>query len=450
MLNPKDLKQYQLTSAKFILNTPRCALWCEMGLGKTVITLTALREIIRHNPDCRVLIIAPKLVCETVWEAEAKKWSHTNHLDIVHITGTPSQRIELLERNTRIQLISVNLTKWLSDYYMKKWPYDVVVLDESGGFKDSSSQRFKALKKVIVNSHRVIELTGTPAPNGLLNIWSQVFLLDLGERLGRTMHTYKLRHFDSDYMGYNWTLKEGHDDIIHDSVRDICMTLSAEDYLQMPRRIDNHIELPMKPSTRSLYDELKKELIVALNAEEEVIAASAASLVNKLRQICNGGVYHDPDKPAEVLHQCKLDALERIVDEAEGTPVLVGYNFKFDRDAILKKFKGRAETIEDSTTVERWNRGEIPVLITHPASSAHGLNLQKGSNIMVWFGLTWSLELYQQFNARLHRQGQTKPVIIHHLLMENTIEQLVMEALTNKHLTQKALLDAMKREFGTW
>jgi SNF2 family DNA or RNA helicase len=449
MLHPEDLKNYQKSAAEFIISTERCALWCEMGLGKTIITLTALIDILRFNPDFRVLIIAPKRVCESVWRQEMTKWSHTKNLSGMLINGNPVQRTKKLESGHAINLISVDLTKWIVEYYQKKWPYDVVIIDEASCFKDSKRQRFKSLKKVIPLSKRVIQLTGTPAPNGLLNIWTQVYLLDQGVRLGRTMTAYKNRYFTSDFMGYNWTIKDGADKEIQGKLKDLALTLSAEDYLNMPRRIDNIINITMGSQTVDIYQELKKELVVELNGE--VIEAShVASLVNKLKQLCNGGIYTSgKDGEYQLIHTDKLDWLERIVDEAEGTPVLVGYSFKFDRELILKKFK-QAEEIQDEYTVQRWNEGKIPMLICHPASAGHGLNLQHGSNIMVWYGLTWSLEQYQQFNARLYRQGQTKPVIIHHLLMEDSVEQLVMEALNNKHLNQKDLLDAMKRDLQTW
>lgn len=452
---PKDeLKDYQLKAIEFIKKTPHCALWCEMGLGKTVSTLTALADFI--TPEDKVLIVATKQICETVWRQEVEKWEHLQELSKpFYIVGTPKKRIALLKQNNQIELISRDLIAWLVEYYKSKWPYTIVVIDEARSFKSPSSSRFKKLRKVIKKSTRVIELTGTPATAGYLDIWSQIYLLDGGERLEKTFTAYKELYFNSDYMGYNWTLKPSAKEKIDAKIKDICMTLMAEDYLKMPERIDNFIELELPSGVRKKYKELKKNLLLELQNGDNIIANNAAGLINKLRQICNGALYIEEslgsaDKKSEVLHDEKLQRLEQIIEESGGAPVLIGYNFKFDKEMIKARFGDLVHDIKDEGVIERWDAGKVPILIAHPASAGHGINLQHGGNIMVWYGLTWSLELYLQFNARLRRLGQTRPVICHHILIKDSVEQLVLRALQNNHLTQSSLLNAMKRDIDSW
>ena len=439
------LHGYQERSIDFIKSTPSCALWAEMGLGKTISVLTALSDMFDTFEIGRVLIIAPLRVAKHTWPTEIEAWDHVSHLSYSVLCGTRQQRLNALERDTNIHIINRDNVVWLVGHYGKKWPYDTVVIDESSSFKSSRAKRFKALKKTLPKIERVVELTGTPASNGLLDLWSQTFLIDAGERLGRTFTGFRNAYFESDYMGYNYTPRHDSAEKIYDKLQDVCLTLSAEDYLEMPDRIDNIIRLQMPRNSRAQYRYLEREFLLELE-QDTVVVANAAVLTNKLLQFSNGALYTDEEGSYEQVHDAKLDALDEIVQEAAGQPVLVAYNFKSDLARIQARFS-QAEILGNSSdTIDRWNAGEIQMLCAHPASAGHGLNLQHGGNILVWFGLNWSLELYQQFNARLHRQGQTKPVFVHHLAVTDSVDMTVLEALQSKHSTQKALLDALKRD----
>lgn len=446
-MNRDLLHDYQNKAIDFIKATPSCGLWVDMGLGKTVTTLTAIGDLLDSFEVGRVLIIAPLRVATHTWPSEITNWKHTRHLTFDVLTGSPDQRLRKLYGNAEIHIINRELVAWLVTTLGKKWPYDMVVIDESSSFKSSKAQRFKALKKVLPVIDRMVQLTGTPASNGLMDVWPQVYLLDKGERLGRTFSGFRNRYFMSDYMGYNWTPRQGTEEQIYDKLQDICMTLSAEDYLELPERMDNIIPLELSPKATKQYRELEKEFLLELE-QDTVEALNAAALTMKLLQFCNGAVYTNEARDWEKVHDAKLEALDEIIQDSVGQPVLVAYNFKSDLARLKQKFP-KAEVIGDKAdTIDRWNAGEIPLLLAHPASAGHGLNLQKGGNIIVWFGLNWSLELYQQFNARLHRQGQDKPVIIHHLAVKDSIDISVLEALKGKYITQKALLDALKRDIS--
>ncbi|WP_018694522.1 DEAD/DEAH box helicase [Algicola sagamiensis] len=446
-LNRDMLHPYQHRSVDFIKHTPFCALWVDMGLGKTVSTLTAIADFIADFEVSRVLIIAPLRVAQHTWPSEIHNWKHTQHLSFEVISGTPQARMEKLYRDTDIHLINRELVPWLVDVFKKEWPYDMVVIDESSSFKSYQAKRFKALKKTLPRLHRMVQLTGTPASNGLMDIWTQIFLLDKGERLGKTISKYRLTYFNQDYMGYNWTLREGAEDAIYEKLQDICLTLSAEDYLDLPKRVDNVIPIPLGQKQKRQYQDLERDFLLLLE-EAEIEAVSAAALSGKLLQFCNGALYIDEAGRYEEIHTLKIDALKEIIEDANG-PVLVAYNYKSDL-ARLKKAFPEAQTLDKSNrTIERWNEGKIDILLAHPASAGHGLNLQQGGSIIVWFGLNWSLELYQQFNGRLHRQGQTKPVIIHHLAVEDSVDMSLLKALAYKNTTQKALLDALKTDMHT-
>ena len=444
-LNRDRLHGYQVRAVDFIKTTPCAALWVDMGMGKTATTLTALADFLDSFEVGHVLVIAPLRVAHHTWPREIETWQHTRHLTYSVIAGTSSQRLKVLYDNAEIHIINRELVPWLVETLGKRWPYDMVVIDESSSFKSSKSKRFKALKKMLPDIDRMVQLTGTPASNGLLDVWSQMFLLDRGERLGRTFTGFKTRFFYSDYQGYRWSPRDGAAQQIYDRLSDICLTLSAEDYLQLPDRVDNVIELAMPSEAQGQYRELERDFLVQLG-RGEVVANNAAALTGKLLQFCNGAVYTDDAGSWEPVHSKKMDALEDIVDASVGQPVLVAYNYRSDIARLKDRFP-RAECIGDSSNaIDRWNAGEIPMLLAHPASAGHGLNLQGGGNIIVWFGLNWSLELYQQFNARLHRQGQTKPVVIHHLAVQESVDMTVLEALAGKHTTQKALLDALKQD----
>lgn len=446
MLNRTDLHEYQNKAVGFIEDKPFCALWVDMGLGKTVSTLTAIANLLDNFEVARVLVIAPLRVAKDTWPDEIQNWEHTRGLTYSILCGTAKQRIERKAKQTEIHIINRENVKWLVDLDKKNWPYDMVVIDESDSFKSSKSQRFKALKKVLPKIDRIVQLTGTPASKGLLDLWSQIFLLDKGERLGKTYSGFRDRYFMSDYMGYNFELREGSEEKIYEKLDDICLTLAAEDYLKMPERIDNLITVEMPSSCQRLYAELEKDFLLELE-QDTVEALNAAALTNKLLQFCNGAIYTDAEGTYSTVHDAKLDALASIVAEAAGQPVLVAYNFKSDAKRIKERFKNAVILNEaGDDAVKRWNNGEIPILLAHPASAGHGLNLQKGGNIAVWFGLNWSLALYQQFNARLHRQGQTKPVFIHTIAVADSVDMTVLESLASKNTTQKALLNALKKD----
>lgn len=460
-----DLHDYQKRAGTFIKDNPSCALWVDMGLGKTVTVLTAVSDLIDNFEARRVLVIAPLRVAHTTWPDEVRQWGHTSHLNVRVIDGRAAKRREiLLNDKSEIHVISRDLVQWLVNELYKNrdlypahvtlgavdghpWPYDMVVIDEASSFKSSSTKRFKSLRKMLPYIDRLVELTGTPASNGLLDVWSQVFLLDRGKRLGKTFSSFRSRFFVPDFHGYTWTLKKGADREIYDLLADLCLTLTAEDYLQLPDRLDNvvHVELP--DSARKQYQQLERDFLAEVG-DDIVEVLHAAALSNKLLQFANGAIYTDEDRNWSVVHDAKLDALAEIVEEAAGRPLLVAHNYQTDAKRIVERFPQAEQLDKDPETIARWNRGEIPMLLAHPASAGHGLNLQHGGDTIVWFGLNWSLELYQQFNARLHRQGQQRPVIIHHLVARDTVDETVMTALASKDVTQRALLNALKEDIG--
>ena len=439
-----DLHEYQRKGVEFIMERKRCALFLSMGLGKTTTTLTAVSDLKDGFAIGKVLVIAPLRVANSVWLQETRIWEHLRHLKVSICTGTERNRIAALAREADIYVINRENVAWLVQTHGAKWPFDCVVIDEASSFKSSSSQRFKALKKVLPYTEYMILLTGTPSPNGLLDIWSQIYLIDFGERLGRTMTAYKQRFFESDYMGYKFAPREGSADKIHNLLKPIAMSMKAEDYLELPDRIDivERVELP--PKTLSEYRTFEKDLLAELPEGEEVEAVSAAVLANKLLQWCNGALYTDDKGNWAELHNAKVDALTDLVEQNEGENILVAYNYKTDLARLLKAFPKARVLDKDPQTVLDWNSGKIPLLLAHPASAGHGLNLQQGGSMIVWFGLNWSLELYQQFNARLHRQGQEKPVRIIHIVAADCIDERVMSVLADKDAQQSKLLNALK------
>lgn len=441
---------YQQQAIEHVLNNEATGLFLDMGLGKTVITLTALEELLLNCFDVsRVLVIAPKRVAEDTWSREADKWAHLRHLRISKVLGTEKQRIAGLAAPAHIYVTNRENVPWLVKHLGKGWFFDMVVIDELSSFKSSGSQRFRALRKVRPKVQRIVGLTGTPAPNSLIDLWAQVFLLDRGARLGETVGGYRRRWFTpgrsdpSRHIVFDWRLKAGAAEEIEDELRDICISMKAKDYLSLPKRIDNVVEVHLSSKDRKQYKELEKELLLEL-AEGDVVAENAAALMGKLLQYAQGAVY-DEDKAVHELHSAKLDALADVIEEAHGQPVLVFYNFKHDLSRIQKRFK-QAETLDGENQIAKWNAGEIPLLLAHPASAGHGLNLQDGGHIVVWFGLTWSLELYQQANARLDRQGQKQAVIVHHLIAAGTADERVLEILQKKEQGQDALLRALKAQ----
>ena len=364
------------------------------------------------------------------------------------VVGNPKQRLEALDKNVDIYITNREQVKWLVDFYRTDWPFDTVVIDESSSFKDASTQRFKALKKVSTKIKRLIELTGTPAPNNLMNLWPQIYLMDQGERLGKTVSQFRERYFypgsKNGHIVYEWILKPEAEKQIYEKLDDICVSMKAKDYLKLPPRTDNVIEVEMSAAEQKQYRSMEKDFILEL-PESDVVAVNAAVLANKLLQMANGCIY-DENKVPQLLHDQKLDALERIIEDSQGQPILVFYNYKHDRDRILAKFKEAKDLNIQEGDVDKWNRGELPILLAHPQSAGHGLNLQYGGHLIVWFGLSWSLEYYQQANARLDRQGQTEPVIVHHLVTKGTMDERVLQVLSKKEKGQNDLLRALKAQ----
>ena len=444
MLTRNNLHPYQNKAISFIKDNPKCGLFLDMGLGKTVSALTAVVDLYNSTTIDKVLVIAPLRVALNTWHQEIANWQQLKHLSYTIIHGSPSQREKQLNEATNLHIISRDNLYWLVDSASKSaWPYDMIILDESSSVKNHASKRFKALKRVFDDTHRMVLLTGTPASNGLLDLWSQIYLLDKGKRLGKTFTGFRNRYFMSDFHGYTWSARKHARHQITNRIKDVCLSMQAVDYLSMPELIHTVHTFTLDSYTRSLYDEFKREFFLQL-ADEALTASSAAVLINKLIQFCNGAVYKE-DKSYQILHDSKLDILAEIIEGLQGQPVLVAYNFKSDKERLLKKFPEAELLTQDEAVINRWNEGKIKLLIAHPASCGHGLNLQQGGNNIVWFGLNWSLELYNQMNARLYRQGQQHPVVIHHIIAENTVDEIIMQALKEKHITQEKIIEALKR-----
>ncbi len=449
MPSRNDLHKYQERMVNFIYNTPKCALWAGLGLGKTITTLTAIVDLIDSMTVSRVLIIAPLRVANSVWHKEAVNWQHTKHLKFSIVTGSEKERLAALHKTADIYVINRENVHWIVEHlkkdelYTRFWKFDMIVIDEASSFKSPSSQRFKSLRKTIPFTNRLVELTGTPSPNGLLDIWSQMYLLDCGERLGRSMTAYKQRFFEAGYNGYSFKPVKSADRIIHKLIDDLVISLNVDDYLEMPERIDTVIRVPLPPSRMVEYKQLEREFLIQIN-DNEVVAYNAATLAGKLLQYCNGAMYTDELKNWTEIHSAKLDALDDIISENSDENLLIAYNYKTDLIRLQARYPDAVVLDKDPKTIEQWNNGNIKMLLAHPASCGHGINLQHGGSIIVWFGLNWSLELYQQFNGRLHRQGQTKPVRVVHIVADGCIDDKVMLAIENKAETQQQLLDALK------
>ena len=439
---------YQQFATDFILSQSICCLMLDMGLGKTVITLTALWQLALDSFDVsRVLVIAPKRVAEDTWPKELAKWEHLTGLTSSLVLGSAAERKAALQKKAFLYIINRENVTWLvKNHY---WDFDMVVIDELSSFKSNKAERFKAMKKVRPMVTRIVGLTGTPAPNTLLDLWPQMYLMDMGQRLGRFIGGFRDRFFLPDKRNreiiYSYKPREGAEDAIHALISDICISMKAADYLDMPERIDNRIEVSMSPKERKLYDDFQKDMVLSIG-DEELDAVNAAALSNKLLQMANGAVYGE-DKKVIPIHDRKLDALEDLVEAANGKPLLVAYWYKHDLQRIKARFKN-ARCIDTAKDIDDWNAGKIPLALIHPASAGHGLNLQDGGCTIVWFGLTWSLELYQQLNARLWRQGQKHTVVIHHIVTKGTHDEDVMRALENKDTRQSALIEAVRARIG--
>ncbi len=455
-MNRSNLHEYQNKALAFIKDKRKCALFLDMGLGKSVSTLTAVSDMLDDFAVNKVLIVAPLRVANTVWRQEAQKWDHLKHLKISIVTGNKTERISAMESEADIYVINRENVKWLvegketfgsgQNLRIKKWKWkwDMLVVDESSSFKSHKSQRFKALRKMTKHLKSVVLLTGTPSPNGIADLWSQMYLIDNGERIGRTLGNFRSRFLVQEgYMSYSYRPRKGADKEIQELIKDVCITMSAEDYLELPERISlsEYVELP--DNVQKQYTELEKEFLLTLESGD-VEALSAAVLGNKLLQMCNGAVY-DTEGVAHTIHDLKLKALKEIIEDHPNENFLIAYNFKSDLARLTKIFPQGVTLSKSTDEINEWNKGRIKLLFAHPASAGHGLNLQAGGSNIIWFGLNWSLELYQQFNARLHRQGQDKPVKIIHIVVKEGIDEKVMKALGSKAKTQNDLLEYLKK-----
>lgn len=439
---------YQTFASEFILEHPICCLMLDMGLGKTAVTLTALWELALDRFDIgKVLVIAPKRVASDTWPKELQKWEHLTGLTASLVVGSRKEREAALVHPATLYIINRENVSWLVENH--RWDFDTVVIDELSSFKSSRTERFKAMKKVRPLVSRIIGLTGTPAPNSLLDLWPQMYLLDMGQRLGRFITGYRERYFVPDKRNreivYSYKLRPGSEDAIYSQISDICISMKAVDYLDMPERIDNRIEVTMSEKERKLYDDFCRDMVVKIGSEE-LDAMNAGVLSGKLLQMANGAVYGDERKVLPI-HNRKLDALEDLVEAANGKPLLVAYWYKHDLARIRERFP-EARCIDTARDITDWNTGKIPLALIHPASAGHGLNLQDGGCTIVWFGLTWSLELYQQLNARLWRQGQKHTVVIHHIITSGTHDEDVMKALESKDMRQSNLIEAVRARIG--
>lgn len=458
-MNYDNLHEYQKAAVRHIMQNRYCALFLEMGLGKTVSTLTAIQKLIYEELDImNVLVVAPKRVAESVWDAEINKWEHLSGLKVVKISGDAKKRRKALQERADIYTIGRDNIAWLcSQYGGSRLPFDMLVIDELSSFKSDKSVRFKALKGVRAAFRRIVGLTGTPAPNGLIDLWAQIYILDGGQRLGRWITQYRKEYFvpgrSNGEIVYEYNLQHAGEQRIYRQIEDICLSMKAEDYLTLPGRMDNIIELRMDPELQAKYDEFEKQQVLKLyesmqqEQQEEattIRAINAAALSTKLLQFANGAIY-DEDGNVHKVHDMKIDALKEIVEDAAGKPILIAWTYRHDRDRIMEALAAyRPRELKDGRDIDDWNAGRIRILMMHPASGGHGLNLQAGGHIIVWFGQTWSLELEQQFNARLDRQGQKETVIIHRLVACNTIDQDVIQAINKKAAGQEGLMQAVK------
>ena len=414
-----------------------------------MITLTAIWELLLDYFEVRkVLVIAPLRVARDTWPGELEKWEHLQGIAMSEVLGSERERITALNQKANLYVINRENVEWLVAH--GGWDFDMVVIDELSSFKSHRAKRFKALKKVRPCVKRIVGLTGTPAPNGLIDLWAEVEILDMGQRLGRFIGGYRERFFVPDKrsreMVYSYKPREGAEEAIYSLISDICISMKAADYLKMPECIYNRVVVAMSEKEMNLYHQLEKDMLVPYE-EGDIDAVNAAGLSNKLMQMANGAVY-DENGAVKYIHDRKLEALEDLVEAANGKPVLVAYWYKHDLARIRERL-GVAE-LDAAEDFRKWNAGEIPVAVIHPASAGHGLNLQAGGSTLIWFGLTWSLELYQQMNARLWRQGQKETVVIHHLIAKDTLDERVMEALEKKDCGQSALVDAVRARIGGW
>jgi len=439
---------YQQRGIDWITDHPACALFWGMGTGKTATTLIALDRLLSVGEIEHILVIAPKRVAEVTWATEAGQWDSLKHLTVVPITGTAKAREAALDSSADIHVISRDNVQWLCEACRgrKAWPWDTVVIDELSSFKNPSAKRFRALRKWRGHIRRIIGLTGTPRPNGIEDLWPEIYLLDLGERLGRTLTSFRQTYLTPDrmngYIVYSYKPKKGAEKIVYGLISDICMSIKKEDVLHLPGQIYSDVLVNLPTQTYKKYKQFEKEQVLEnTDSSGMIMAGNAAALTNKLLQFANGAIY-DGDGGVHPIHDVKLEALEELIEAANGEPVLVLYSYKHDADRIRKRIDCHA--LDKPADIDAWNRGEIPVALAHPASIGHGLNLQQGGHIIIWYGLTWSLELYQQANERLNRPGQTEVCRIIHIIAKGTHDERVLHSLANKEKGQTAALDALR------
>lgn len=444
---PHPYQQYCIAQA---IQKPALGLFLDMGLGKTIITLSVINELKYGRFQVRkVLVIAPKKVAEATWQREAAKWDNVKHLRFSAVLGSQAKRVRALNTPADIYIINRENVVWLVDYYKNDWPFDMVVCDEFSSFKSHSAKRFKALAAIRGHIDRIIGLTGTPSPNGLDDLWSQVYLLDQGQRLGRYYTHFRERYFEpgkrSREVIYQYDPKDGAEAAILEKISDICISMKAADYLQLPKIIYDDIPVVLDAKAKKAYTELERKMILEL-PDDVIDVTSAAALSNKLQQLANGAIYND-EHDWHDIHSCKLDAFMELIERLNGQHALVFYNFQHDRERLqelLAKSKLRVRVFSGAQDEADWNAGKVDILLAHPASTAYGLNLQDGGHHVIWFGLNWSLELYQQANKRLHRQGQEQPVIVHHLICVGTRDEDLADALSRKDKSQEWVLQSLK------
>lgn len=438
---------HQAAGIKWIIDHPACALLWGMGTGKTVTTLTALDAILNDRLEPGpALVIAPKRVAENTWSKESQKWEHLRHLRVSKVIGSQLERMRALSTPADLYVINRENVVWLVELLGSRWPFRVVVIDELSSFKSAGAKRWRALRRVRGRIDRLIGLTGTPRPNGLEDLWPEVYLLDQGERLGRTLGAFRGQYMQPDkmsgYIVYSYRPRPGAEEQVYNAISDICMSIRKEDVLSLPGQIYENIELDLPASVLKQYKKFEREKVLeVLDVEGGIAATQAAALTNKLLQFANGAIYDDTGT-AHPVHNVKLEALEELLEEAGGEPVLVLYAYEHDADRIRSRIKCRA--LDKPADIDAWNRGEIPVALAHPASIGHGLNLQEGGHIIVWFGLTWSLELYQQANERLNRPGQKSVCRVYHLIAKGTHDERVLASLANKDKGQAGALEALR------
>ncbi len=453
------MHNYQLHATDFILQNNYCALFIDMGLGKTISTLTAIEELMYKNFEIsKVLVIAPKNAAESVWDGEINKWAHVHHLKYSLMVGDERKRKAALKEKADVYVIGRDNVEWLIAYLGGAWPFDMLVIDELSSFKNRDAKRFKALRLQRPKIKRVVGLTGTPAGNGMIDLWAEMYLIDMGERLGKTITEFRVAYFTpgqtNGHIVYNYKLKDQYaEQAIFDRIRDIVISMKGEDYLELPDIIYQEVKIKFSEALQKKYDEFEKEQVLklfsglyvdenGLHEETEISAVTAAALTTKLLQFANGAIY-DEDHNYHIIHDEKIKALDEILEATQGQNVLVFYSYKHDLERIQKKYP-HAVLLKGNQQIQQWNKGKIKLMVAHPASAGHGLNLQAGGHIIVWFGMPWSLELYQQANKRLHRQGQPYPVMVYKLIVRKTMDVDVANDKVSKAQRQDNLMNAVK------